>query len=245
MSTSEEFAVVTTQTAGEVNVDYDRTQLLEEEMAELRTELHVKEAEFIQTDMELTMVKSEAEDLKAELARVKALHAKTEHDRKRAIAKYNHLLDEMRSSPTEMEANLAEYRRKADDLEDQIEKQRAAWQETGVFLKNQTIDAEDGTHNLRDEINQLNKSLEDERKKVGALSVDLETAHTQSQEWERQAKDAELKLASAGNTHSDVVDMYRQQSEELRRMATVNEDEESTSFEQVAGEDKQELVIAQ
>merc|ERR1719410_2406983 len=132
--------------------------------------------------MEVTMLKSECEDLKAELSRLKALHAKSEIDRKRSISKYNRLLDEMRSSPIEMEAKLAQYRRKADDLEDSIEKQRSAWQETGFLLKNQTEESQRKSEDLREEIAQLNQTLDDERKKVENLSADLETAQEKGEE---------------------------------------------------------------
>lgn len=223
-------------------------ELLRNENSELLAELRVREAECIVNDMELTQVKSECEGLNTELARVKQLLAKSEHDRKRAIAKYNHLLDEMRSSPTEMEAKLAEYRRKADDFEDRIEKQRAAWQETGVFLKTQTVDAEAGNHTLREEITQLNTSLNDERKKIETLTVELENAQTESQEWERKAKDAELKLASTGKTHTAIQSLFRKQSvEQAKRAATAAQESDESSFENiehVAGEVTTHIEIA-
>jgi len=246
MSASEEFTVVPTVE------DDDQTQLLNDEITELRAELQVKEAECIEYDMELTLVKSECEDMKAELSRVKALLAKSEMDRKRSVTKYNSLLDEMRSSPSEMEAKLADYKRKSDDLEDSIENQRSAWQTTGQLLKDQTEESHRQSTDLRIEIAQLNKTLNEERKRVETLSYDLETAQTQSEDWERQYKDMEIKLASAGKTHTDVADMYRQQSEHLQRMATVTEDEASScslgqeksdGFEHVAGEVGNNIVI--
>lgn len=252
-SETEEFTVVPTvqDDVHEETVDAeepDEKQLLNDEIIELRTELQVKEAECIEYDMELTLVKSECEDLKAELARAKQLAAKSEAERMRSIVKYNKLLDEMRGSPNQMEAALAQYKSKADDLEDSIEEQRAAWLNTGQLLKDQTEETARKSVDLREEIAQLNKSLDEERKRVSDITEQLESAQTQSEEWERNYKDIELKLAAAKNTHTDVVDMYRQQSEHLQRMATVEEHSitnASDSFEHVEGEvDKREIVVA-
>merc|ERR1719245_1198385 len=108
----------------------DEIKLLRDEIDELRAELNMKEAENIEFEMELTHLKNENEDLISELARVRRLQAKTENDRKKAFTKYNNLLDEMRMSPSELEKELAFYKRRADDLEDSLQDQRQMWQKT-------------------------------------------------------------------------------------------------------------------
>lgn len=218
------------------------SQMMRKENDELRTELHVNQAERIEFEMETTMLREENEDLRAENARLKLRLAKSENDRKRAFDKYNTLLDEMRLDPSEQEKRLNEYRRKAEDLEDAMAEQRKAWKTTGDLLKKQTEEYQEKAVDLREEISSLNERLEEERKRGQQLQDDVEIAQTEKEEFQKKVQDMELKLASSSTVKDNVADMYRQQSSILRQMSMQRSGSEDGNEDELTN-DSSDLVI--
>jgi len=204
----------------------DKIDRLEEKITDLRAELHMYEAENIELEMELTQLKNENDDLHAEIARVKRLQAKTEADRKKCSAKYNNLLDELSMDGTELEKELAYYKRKSDDLEENLKEERKAWQKTMKVVTEENDDYRHQNKDLLASLDDKNLKLEDERKRNHDLEDDLEALARAKEDAEHKFREQELKTARLMNEHTGlnikVQDMYTKQRKYKNKIRTMS-----------------------
>jgi len=204
----------------------DKIDRLEEKIGDLRSELHMYEAENIELEMELTQLKNENDDLHAEVARVKRLQAKTEADRKKCSAKYNNLLDDLSMSENDLEKELAYYKRKSDDLEETLKDERKAWQKTLKVLTEENDEYRLQKTDLLESLDDKKHKLEDERKRNRDLEDDLEAVTRAKEDAEQAFREQELKTARLMNEHTGlnikVWDMYIKQRKYKNQIRTMS-----------------------
>jgi len=210
--------------AENIELEMELTQL--KKVTDLRAELHMYEAENIELEMELTQLKNENDDLHAEVARVKRLHAKTEADRKKCSAKYDNLLDELSMSGTELEKELAYYKRKSDDLEESLKEERKTWQKTMKMVTEENDDYRYQNKDLLARLDDKKLKFEDERKRNQDLEDDLEALTRAKEDTEHAFREQELKTARLMNEHTGlnikVQDMYTKQRKYKNKIRTMS-----------------------
>jgi len=204
----------------------EKIERLENEIQELRDELHLYEAENIELDMEKRELKSENDDIQAKLNRLRRQHARSEADRRKCSAKYNNLLDELNMSSDELLKELAYYRRKSDDLEKDLENERKTWQNTLKLLENENDEIISQKNDMGASLDELDRKLEIEKKRNRELEDDMEALITEKEDAEQAFREEELKTAKLLNEHTGlnlkVQNMYSKQARYKKQIRTMS-----------------------
>jgi len=211
---------------GSVDQLEDKIDRLENRISDLRSELHVYEAENIELEMEATQMKNENDDLHAEVSRYKKLQAKTEADRRKSSAKYNNLLDDLSVNGDDLTKELAYYRRKSDDLEESLKEERKMWQSTMKTIKEENDDYRQQKKDLQTSIDDKEVKLEDERRRTRDLEEDIKAITKAKEDAERAFREQERKTVKLLNEHTGlglkVQDMYSRQERYKKRIQTMS-----------------------